>query len=99
MRPIAFGCASVVASQVAPGRLSLALAIADRPLALASSSSVASSLDLATVAAAETSAGIDKPWRVLACPVGAGQLALDAIVTASDGGTAASIDNARGALG
>ncbi len=110
MKAIAYGCAAVVGSQVQPGELSMTLAVGDRALAIGSST-VTTSLDLSPAIAAETADGIDRPWRVLACPAGAGQLALDWIVDAlaNDGaldgvtinpsGPAATIQNARGALG
>jgi hypothetical protein len=110
MRAISFGCAQVLASQVAPGQLAMQLAVADRPLAIGTWT-VSTTLDLAPAAQAETAAGLDRPWRVLACPVGAGQLALDWLVDAiaNDGaldgvtvnptGAALAIENARGALG
>jgi hypothetical protein len=109
-RAIAFGCASVDASQVAVGPLAVTLGVGDRPLTLADGA-VASDLDLSVVAGLEASAGTDRPWQILACPDGGGQLVLDWIVDAlaADGaldgqtqgltGDAAAIEAARGALG
>jgi hypothetical protein len=109
-RAIGFGCAPLAASQVTPGDLAMTLAIVDRPIAVAATT-VTTSLDLTPAIAAESAAGIDRPWRVLACPAGAGQLLLDWIVDAlaADGaldgvttaptGPALAIENARGPLG
>jgi hypothetical protein len=109
-RAVGFGCAPITGDQVQPGDLALRVAVADRALALGAAA-VATSLDLTPAAAAESAAGLDRPWRALACPAGAGQLALDWIVdaVAGDGaldgvtvnptGAAGAIQAARGALG
>ncbi len=109
-RAVGFGCAPVLASQVTPGDLAMTLALIDRPLTLGAAG-VTSNLDLSPAAAIEESTGIDRPWRILACPSGAGQLALDWLIdalaadgtldgqTANPTGAAASLEAVRGALG
>ncbi|MCE9579949.1 MAG: hypothetical protein K8W52_42925 [Deltaproteobacteria bacterium] len=109
-KAVAIGCAGVPGAQVPIGRLELALGVDDRPLALPAAV-VTSHLDLSIAAGIESLAGIDRPWRTLACPSGAGQLALDWLIDAqsADGaldgtvaypmGTAATLTARRGALG
>jgi hypothetical protein len=94
-RAIAIGCAAVPGAQVPIGTLALALGVDDRALALPASV-VTSHLDLSVAAGVESLAGIDRPWRTLACPNGAGQLALDWLIDAlaNDG----ALDGATGAL-
>ncbi len=75
--PISVGCTDLGAEQVPPGNIELPLVLRDRALVLPEVTTLSSTLDLAPLAAAVTSTGVDRPWRVLACPTGPGQLLLD----------------------
>ncbi len=109
-RAVAVGCAGVPGTQLPIGRLELALGMDDRALALPAGV-VTSHLDLSVVAGLASLAGIDRPWRTLACPSGAGQLALDWLIdglaadgdldgtTADPAGVAGTLAARRGALG
>ncbi len=87
---IAFGCVTLGANQVQPGRrVSIEAVISDRPLAMPTASALSSSIDLTPIAEAVRATGASRPWDVLACPAGPGQLLLDcaldaAITTAGD---------------
>jgi len=109
-RAVAFGCTRVGGSQVGVGPLTVTLGVSDRPLDLLPDRLV-SMIDVSVLPALEQAAGTDRPWRILSCPDGGGQLVLDWIVDAlaADGsldgqaqgltGAAAAIDAKRGALG
>jgi hypothetical protein len=110
-RPIAAGCTELAPGQVLATDSTVHIAIVDEPLALDGLAAV-SALDLAPLAAALRADGADRPWQILDCARGGGQLVLDWIVDALAGdgvldgvvagpldGDAAAIAAQRGALG
>jgi hypothetical protein len=110
-RPIAVGCTELAPAQVLAADSTVHLAITDEPLALGGLLAQ-SELDLAELAAALRAAGADRPWQILDCARGGGQLVLDWIVDALAGdgaldgvvsgplaGDAAAISAQRGTAG
>jgi len=88
---IAFGCLTLGANQLQPGRVEIQAVIADRALSMPTASQLSSTIDLAPVVQAVRDAGASRPWDVLGCPAGPGQLLLDcaldaAVTTAGDPG-------------
>jgi hypothetical protein len=110
-RPIAAGCTELAPAQVLATDSTVHIAVVDEPLTLGGLAAD-SALDLAPLAAALRAAGADRPWQILDCPRGGGQLVLDWIVDALAGdgvldgvvsgpldGDAAAITAQRGAVG
>jgi hypothetical protein len=106
-QPVTTACTELAPAQVLATDTTVHLALADEPLAIAARAVIG--LDLAPLAAAL--AGADRPWRVLGCASGGGQLVLDWLIDAlaDDGaldgviggplaGDAAAIAAQRGAL-
>lgn len=103
-------CVDVPATAVPATQAELAVTVPDRAI-LVPAQPLASALDLAPLDAAMEAAGAHRPWRILGCPMGRGQLVLDWLVDAlsADGaldgvtvtptGLGATITAERGALG
>jgi len=94
-RAVAFACAPLAASQVRAGELQIRIAVADHPLELGARE-LTSTIDLAPLTAAIEAAGADRPWRVLGCADGGGQLLLDALLPRLDPGDADALAARRG---
>jgi hypothetical protein len=70
------------APQMPPGDASLALTVSDRDPALPSVAELRSSFDLEPLDDALAASGVHRPWEVLACAAGPGQLILDCTLDA-----------------
>jgi hypothetical protein len=81
-RPVSAACVDVPV--LAPTRAELALAVPDLALAPAPQALVAG-LDLSPLDAALEARGAHRPWQILACPSGRGQLLLDWLIDALSG--------------
>ena len=82
----AVGCVDIAAGQLPPGLVEFAIVVNDRPL-LAQNAPVRTRFSLAEVVAHARARGADRPWQLLSCPAGPGQLLLDCALDAlaSDG--------------
>lgn len=74
-------CVDVPASAVPSTHAELAVTVPDRAIVLPAQP-LASELSLAHLDASIEAAGAHRPWRILGCPVGRGQLVLDWVVDA-----------------
>lgn len=83
--PIAVGCVDLDGAGLLATRVLIDVPVADRALALPPALGLVSAIDLNALATAIEVAGIDRPWRRLACPAGPGQLLLDCALDAHAG--------------
>ncbi|WP_428264371.1 hypothetical protein [Haliangium sp.] len=81
--PVAAGCLELDGSQLPPSLLRVDLVVADRALVLPPEAALSSRFDLAAVAQSLADSGLTRAWDTLACPLGAGQLALDCALDAA----------------
>lgn len=79
---LAAGCVDLGAGVVPAGELRFEVVVADRTARLPDSNPMRSLLSLTGAAGAVSASGVDRPWRVLGCPAGPGQLVLDCTLDA-----------------
>ncbi|MCG8416807.1 MAG: hypothetical protein MJE77_02545 [Proteobacteria bacterium] len=80
--PVGAGCVDLGGTQLPNSRVHLDLVVSDRDLVL-DGVAIVSQFDLEPVSAVIEQGGADRPWRVLACPAGPGQLLLDCALDAA----------------
>ncbi|MEM9494191.1 MAG: hypothetical protein AAGC55_33910, partial [Myxococcota bacterium] len=78
---VGYGCVDLSARQLPNSPVQVAVVIGDRDL-VADESALVSSFDLAPVRTALQLRGLQRPWQILACPAGPGQLLLDCTLDA-----------------
>jgi hypothetical protein len=83
--PIAVGCVDLDGAGLLATRVLVDVPVADRALGLPPALGLVSAIDLNALATAIEVAGIDRPWRRLACPAGPGQVLLDCALDAHAG--------------
>jgi hypothetical protein len=79
--PVSAGCVDLGASELPASRVNIELPLRDRALVL-DRTPARSSFDLAPVAEAVDAAGLVRPWHILSCEAGPGQLLLDCALDA-----------------
>ncbi|MBT8491743.1 MAG: Ig-like domain-containing protein [Deltaproteobacteria bacterium] len=78
--PLSFGCAELSAEQSRNFDVEVPLTTTDRPVRMDAPLALSSDLDLSLLVADSPAA--QAPWATLACPLGAGQLAVDCVADA-----------------
>jgi hypothetical protein len=83
-RPLAAACATLAEYQLLPGAVLVQLPVADRPIEV-DHLEAPLALDLLPVVNEIAARGDSRPWDILACPAGVGQLLLDCSLDAAIG--------------
>lgn len=78
---VSMGCVELGAEQLPPGLIEFQLVVSDRPL-LADDAPVFTSFDLSPIVEQLAQMNAFRPWRVLVCDAGPGQLLLDCAIDA-----------------